>query len=121
VDRCANQRDQETGTPSYQTAFGQGDRQLRQGFPLRSNSLQEPGFALRYATERGALSLKGQIIAQPDLFIAATALRHNLLLLTRNRRHFERIPELPLKQATVAGTDDDGSCGLTRRRASQVR
>jgi tRNA(fMet)-specific endonuclease VapC len=52
--------------------------------------------ARRYAIERGALSAKGQVIAQPDLFIAATALHHHLVLVTRNRRHFERIPELVL-------------------------
>jgi predicted nucleic acid-binding protein len=31
-----------------------------------------------------------------DAIIAATALEHDLMLLTRNRRHFERIPDLRL-------------------------
>jgi predicted nucleic acid-binding protein len=33
-----------------------------------------------------------------DLLIAATALDHDLTLVTRNRRHFERIPDLTLYQ-----------------------
>lgn len=33
-------------------------------------------------------------IATPDALIAATALRRGLPLVTRNRRHFERVPEL---------------------------
>ncbi len=33
-------------------------------------------------------------IATPDALIAATALTHRIPLLTRNRRHFDRVPEL---------------------------
>ena len=33
----------------------------------------------------------GQIIADFDILIAATALHHDLTLLTRNTRHFDRI------------------------------
>jgi predicted nucleic acid-binding protein len=42
--------------------------------------------------------LKGinQLIALPDLFIAATALAYHLPLLTFNRNHFERVPLLQL-------------------------
>lgn len=50
--------------------------------------------ARRYAVLRGHLRATGQLIDQPDLFIAATALRHDLRLLTRNLRHYDRIPEL---------------------------
>lgn len=35
-------------------------------------------------------------IATPDALIAATALRHGLPLMTRNRRHFERVTGLRL-------------------------
>jgi len=35
-------------------------------------------------------------LATPDALIAATALRHGLALLTRNRRHFERVAGLRL-------------------------
>ena len=52
--------------------------------------------AKRYAIIRGHLRTTGQIIDQPDLFIAATALHHDLTLLTRNVRHFDRIDGLRL-------------------------
>jgi tRNA(fMet)-specific endonuclease VapC len=52
--------------------------------------------ARRYAVIRGSLQRQGQLIDQPDLLIAATALQHDLILVTRNRQHFERIPGLTL-------------------------
>ena len=42
------------------------------------------------------LKTKNKLIALPDLFIAATALTHDLTLLTLNRKHFERIENLKL-------------------------
>jgi tRNA(fMet)-specific endonuclease VapC len=51
-----------------------------------------------YASIRGNLARKGQLIDQPDLFIAATAIKHDLTLVTRNHRDFERIPTLKLYQ-----------------------
>lgn len=38
----------------------------------------------------------GTLIAETDLLIAATALRYQATLITRNTRHFERIPGLSL-------------------------
>lgn len=55
--------------------------------------------AKRYGIIRGDLAHKGQLIDQPDLFIAATAIHHNLTLVTRNRKDFDRIPNLKLYQA----------------------
>jgi tRNA(fMet)-specific endonuclease VapC len=52
--------------------------------------------ARRYARLRGALRQQGQIIPQPDILIAATALIHDLMLVTRNAAHFGRIPGLRL-------------------------
>jgi tRNA(fMet)-specific endonuclease VapC len=52
--------------------------------------------ARRYARISGDLRAQGLLIPAPDLFIAATALHHNLTLVTRNRRHFARIPNLKL-------------------------
>ncbi len=52
--------------------------------------------ARRFALVRGDLRAKGQLIPQPDLFIAATALHYDLTLLTRNLRDFQRIPGLKL-------------------------
>jgi tRNA(fMet)-specific endonuclease VapC len=51
----------------------------------------------RFARLRGDLRHKGQLIADLDLLIAATALQHDCLLVTRDRRHFERIPQLQLQ------------------------
>jgi tRNA(fMet)-specific endonuclease VapC len=48
----------------------------------------------RFARVRGQLRRQGQMIGDPDILIAATALQHNLSLVTRNLRHFGRIPDL---------------------------
>jgi tRNA(fMet)-specific endonuclease VapC len=52
--------------------------------------------AKTYALIRGELGRKGQLIDQPDLFIAATAIHHNLTLVTRNVKDYQRIPNLKL-------------------------
>ena len=44
-----------------------------------------------------ACAALGRPIGDMDLLIAATALRHELTLLTNNRRHFNRIPSLALE------------------------
>ncbi|RIK45609.1 MAG: hypothetical protein DCC58_05865 [Chloroflexi bacterium] len=51
-----------------------------------------------FAEQRALLRRRGQLIPDFDLLIAATALQYDLTLLTFNRRHFERIPELRLYQ-----------------------
>ncbi len=48
----------------------------------------------RFARTRALLRSQGNLIPDLDLLIAATALEHDLTLLTRNLRHFERIPDL---------------------------
>jgi tRNA(fMet)-specific endonuclease VapC len=48
----------------------------------------------RFAELRSYLRRRGQRIPDFDLLIAATALHHNLTLLTFNRRDFERVPDL---------------------------
>lgn len=52
----------------------------------------------RFAELRAQLRRRGRLLPDFDLLIAATALQHDLTLLTFNRRHFERIPELRLYQ-----------------------
>ena len=52
----------------------------------------------RFARIRGELRRNGQLIPHPDILIAATALDHNLTLLTRNIKDFQRTPELKLYQ-----------------------
>jgi predicted nucleic acid-binding protein len=53
----------------------------------------------RYAELNSLLRRQGKRIAVSDLLIAATALIHDRDLVTRNIRHFERIPNLRLIDA----------------------
>jgi tRNA(fMet)-specific endonuclease VapC len=50
----------------------------------------------RFARIRGELRARGQLIPDMDILIAATALQHDLTLVTRNRRHFQRVAGLSL-------------------------
>jgi len=50
-----------------------------------------------FGKERGPLCAAGMIVGDGDLLIGATALRHDLILLTNNRRHFERIAGLRIE------------------------
>lgn len=52
-----------------------------------------------FGKERGRLRAAGLMIGDCDLLIGTTALRHNLTLLTNNRRHFERIEGLRIESA----------------------
>jgi predicted nucleic acid-binding protein len=60
-------------------------------------TLTEP-VMLRFAELRAGLRRRGQLISDFDLLIAATALDHDLTLLTFNRRDFQRVPDLKLYQ-----------------------
>jgi len=53
----------------------------------------------RYAGIRGNLRRRGQLIGDADTMIAATALHHDLVLVTRNLDHFRRIATLRLYEA----------------------
>ena len=55
--------------------------------------------ATLFARERSRLRRAGTPIGDFDLLIGATALHHNLTLLSNNRRHFQRIPGLNLISA----------------------
>ena len=48
----------------------------------------------RFAHIRGELRRKGQLIGDPDILIAASAIYYDLILLTRNKKDYERIPAL---------------------------
>lgn len=50
-----------------------------------------------FGRERRRLRLAGNLIGDMDLLIGATALRHDLTVLTNNRRHFERIEGLAIE------------------------
>lgn len=53
--------------------------------------------AERFAWLRSKLRRQGLLIPDMDLLIAATALVHDLTLVTRNHRHFTRIPGLRMQ------------------------
>lgn len=50
--------------------------------------------AWRYGTLYRFLKTNGLLIGSNDLWIASAALAHGLPLVTRNRRHFQRVPGL---------------------------
>lgn len=68
-------------------------RQFLRGISVLSVTRQ---IAYHFAIIRGDLRQRGEIIGDPDILIAATALHHNLTLVTQNTRHFQRIPGLLL-------------------------
>ena len=54
----------------------------------------------RFARVRASLRQRGQLIPDMDLLIASTAIVADLTLVTRNLRHFTRIPGLHLYTRT---------------------
>ena len=51
----------------------------------------------RFGRERGRLRAAGKLIGDFDLVIGASALQHNLTVLTNNRRHFGEIADLQVE------------------------
>ena len=88
----------------YEGAFEHADPQphlqaLRQFLaPLRILGLND-SIMERFAQIRASLRKTGQLIPDFDVLLAATALHHNLVVLTFNLRHFSRIPDLKLYRA----------------------
>ena len=72
-------------------------RQFLAPFPLLD--LNEP-IMERFAEIRASLRRRGEIISDFDILIGATALSYDLTVLTYNIRHFKRIPDLKLYQAS---------------------
>ncbi len=50
-----------------------------------------------YGKEKARLSKKGTIIGDLDLFIGATAIANNMIMVTRNVREFERIENIRIE------------------------
>jgi tRNA(fMet)-specific endonuclease VapC len=50
----------------------------------------------RYAELKTKLRCVGRVVADNDLWIAATAIRHSIPLVSHNRSHFDGIPDLAL-------------------------
>ncbi len=57
------------------------------------------GVARTFGEIRAHLEARGKPLADADLQIAATALRHGLQLVTGNVRHFARVPGLEISPA----------------------
>jgi tRNA(fMet)-specific endonuclease VapC len=84
--------------------YGRDPKRAEQGFlqflrgidviPVNKAMMKE------FAQMRGQLRKSGQIIGDLDLLIAATAIYHDVPLITHNLRHFSRIPTLNLYQIT---------------------
>ncbi len=49
-----------------------------------------------FGRERNKLRRQGNIIGDFDLLIASICLRHNLVLLTNNKKHFEKVDGLKI-------------------------
>ncbi len=56
--------------------------------------------AKRAADIHDDLRQKGQLISDADIFIAATAMEHGLVLVTNNLSHFQHIPSLSVTSWT---------------------
>ena len=50
-----------------------------------------------FGRARGTLRASGSLVGDFDLLIGATALQHDLTLMTNNRRHFERVEGIRLE------------------------
>lgn len=73
-------------------------RPLIDSFFLRLPSLEWASEAAdRYGEVKHTLKTQGTPIGEMDTLIAAHALAENLILVTHNTRHFERIPGLKLE------------------------
>lgn len=54
--------------------------------------------AKKFGETRAQLKAQGNIIEDLDLIIAATCITYNQTLITRNQKHFSRIPDLRIYQ-----------------------
>ncbi len=54
-------------------------------------------YTRKYGEIRWELGKQGLRIGDMDMFIAATALEENLILVTGNVKHFERVPGLKIE------------------------
>ncbi|MHA1632118.1 MAG: type II toxin-antitoxin system VapC family toxin [Candidatus Freyarchaeota archaeon] len=54
--------------------------------------------ALKAAEVDAMLAIKGEMLSLADVLIATTAIINNLVLVTRNVRHFKRIPNVKVRR-----------------------
>lgn len=55
-----------------------------------------------YAKEKARLSRIGKIIDDLDLFIGASAIKNQLILVTHNLKHFERLKGIQIEDWTMS-------------------
>lgn len=53
-----------------------------------------------FARIRGQLRAAGKLIGDFDLLVAATAIRYDLTVVTRNTKHFRRVPGLSIYESS---------------------
>ncbi len=63
--------------------------------PFKRLTLNEP-IMEKFAEARSHLRRRGEIISDFDILIGATALHYNLIVLTNNKKHFTRIPDIKI-------------------------
>jgi tRNA(fMet)-specific endonuclease VapC len=66
--------------------------------PFKRLTLNEP-IMETFAEVRAHLRRRGQIISDFDILLGATALHYNLIVLTHNKKHFARIPDIKIYQS----------------------
>ena len=82
-----------------QPAGPQGQEEVLQRLLLGVSILSLTEFTMmEFASSRGQLRRDGNLIGDMDLLIASTAIENDLTLVTRNQRHFDRVPGLDLYQ-----------------------
>ena len=62
----------------------------------------DTGVAREFGAIRAQLEERGELLADADLQIAATAVRHGLTLVTGNLKHFARVPGLHISDVFAA-------------------
>lgn len=80
-----------------------GDRKkylnVRKGLNRLSLLAVDAHIAEEFANVRAKLRKKGELIENMDIFIAATAMIHDLTLVTKNKKDFERIKDLKIHES----------------------
>jgi tRNA(fMet)-specific endonuclease VapC len=87
----------------YEVAFNYSNPQAHlSGFrqflaPFKLLNLNET-IMEKFAEVRAHLRRRGEIISDFDMLLGATALHYDLMVLTYNKKHFQRIPDIKIFQ-----------------------
>jgi len=66
-----------------------------------------------YGSLKAKLEVSGKVVADNDLWIAACAIRHSIPLVTNNRVHFAKIPDLVLISEAPIAAEIKSQAGLS--------